>query len=153
MNLKAETVLRWGDGDYLFALKLPQIEELQRLCGGVGIGTITNRVLNGEPHVLDIYHSIRLGLIGGGAAPVRAKELVDLYVSGQPLAGLGDPSSPLATAQTVLSAIYYGIEPEKEAPKDSPEGEPEAGTVDSSTSRPSKPRRSRRASAPAKSTA
>ena len=43
-NIAAEIELTWADGTYLFALKLKQIEELQRLCNA-GLGEIAQRLL------------------------------------------------------------------------------------------------------------
>ena len=53
---------------------------------------------------------IRLGLIGGGTAPVRAQQLVATYVDGKPLADPDDPSSPYKTALAVLKTIYFGFD-------------------------------------------
>lgn len=127
-------VLKWGDGEYAFALRLPQIEELQRLTG-VGFGALVNRVLAGEFYIRDVRETIRLGLIGGGTSPVRAVELVNTYVDGQPLASPDDPANPLAVAQSVLLASYSGIEESEKGDEDA--GEQEAGMADTSTSRPS----------------
>jgi hypothetical protein len=96
MNTSAEVVLNWADGAYIFALKAKQIEELQRVCGTAnnqsGIGEIAARVFAGRMTIQDIYHTIRLGLIGGGMAPVTAMQKVDAYIL--PLADPSDPSSP-----------------------------------------------------------
>lgn len=108
-NTSAEILLKWGDGEYLFKLRIKEIGELQRLSG-VGIGEIAMRVIRGQAYITDIYDTIRLGLIGGGQSAVRAKELVDLYVEGRPLADFRDPSSPLATAIAVLKAVWLGID-------------------------------------------
>lgn len=107
-NIAAEVLLKWGDGDYMFALKLKQIDELQRLCDQP-LGVIVQRVIDGRPSIAEIRETIRLGLIGGGTAPVRARELVETYVDGQPLANPRDPSCPLLTAQSVLGAVWFGV--------------------------------------------
>ncbi len=98
-NIAAEVELAWADGTYLFALKLKQIEELQRLCGA-GLGEIAQRLLvQRRWYAGDVVETIRLGLIGGGLPAVRARELVDTYVDGHPLADPRDPANPLATAR------------------------------------------------------
>jgi hypothetical protein len=148
-NIAAEIELKWGDGTYLFALKLKQIEELQRLCSA-GLGEIAQRMLvERRWRVGDIVETIRLGLIGGGLPSVRARELVETYIDGHPLADPRDPANHLMTAQAVITAAYFGIEKKD----DEPEGKGEAAAVetDSSTSRPSTAKRSRSASRRSKS--
>lgn len=110
-NIAAEVELKWADGRYLFALKLKQIEELQRLCGGSGLGEIAQRLLvEGRWFVADVVETLRLGLIGGGMPALRARELIDTYVDGRPLADPRDPNNSLTTAQAVLGAVYFGVE-------------------------------------------
>lgn len=106
--------LKWGDGEYhLFALKVPQIDELQRVtakavteamaAAGIptsgmaraileasGIGAIWNRLLSGNYLRTDITESLRLGLIGGGVPALRAQTLFDTYVKDVPLASRED---------------------------------------------------------------
>lgn len=134
--MRTDIELEFADGSYLFALKLPQILELQRLCGG-GVFAIYGRVLKGRymlagqefgaPHegeafVHDIMETIRLGLIGGARGVVneqevevstlRAKQLVETYAH--------PPAAPLkdswAIAAAVLSALIEGYEPQKKSP-------------------------------------
>lgn len=147
-NIAAEIELKWADGTYLFALKLKQIEELQRLCG-VGLGEIAQRLLvERRWYAGDIVETIRLGLIGGGTPSVRARELIETYVDGHPLADPRDPANHLMTAQAIITAAYFGV-PETEEP----EGKGDAAAVEtgSSTSRPSTGKRSRSASRRSKS--
>lgn len=108
MNTSAEVLLKWADGEYTFRLRIKEIDELQRICGA-GVGDIAMRVVHGRPYYRDMYDTIRLGLIGGGLAPVKAKELVDMYVDGRPIADLNDPSSPLATTMAIFNAIWFGL--------------------------------------------
>lgn len=144
-NIAAEIELSWADGTYLFALKLKQIEELQRLCGA-GLGEIAQRLLvNGHWYVRDITETIRLALVGGGMAPTRALEMIATYVDGHPISSMRSPDNPLTVAQAVMTATYYGIEEES----GDGSGKAEAAAVDgtaSSTSRRSTARRSRSAS-------
>lgn len=127
-----ELDLEFGDGVYTFVLRLPQIIELQRLCGA-GIFTIYGRVVRGRyvlqngvafgaPHeceafVGDVYETCRLGLAGGGhgrvneadadVSPTRARELVEAYLHGRPLKEAWD------LAAAILMATVEGIEQKK----------------------------------------
>ena len=144
MSLSAQVTLDWADGDYTFTLGLAEIEELQRLCKA-GFGEIVSRVFAGQFFITDIYATIRLGLIGGGTNPTRAKELMETYVYGKPLEPENDPSGPTALATAILAAVMNGVEPV---------GEPKAGAtdVDTSTSPPSEQPLSNAESAPVTST-
>jgi hypothetical protein len=137
-----EIELKFADGDYLFALNIPQLAELQQKCGA-GMFTIYGRVLRGryiidgeiiglahegEAYVSDIYETIRLGLIGGGkglvdgqeikVSALRASELVERYVHPAPL------REAWAIAAAILTAKIEGYDPgpnvepaEKPAPR------------------------------------
>lgn len=151
-NIAAEIELAWADGTYLFALKLKQIEELQRLCGA-GLGEIAQRLLvERRWRVSDVVETIRLGLIGGGLPAVRARELIETYVDGHPLADPRDPANHLMTAQAVITAAYFGVVEATEEVGGKAEAAADDGT-DGSTSRPSPDKRSRSASRRSKSAA
>lgn len=109
MNTKAEVTLEWADGEYLFALKGAQIEELEEKCGNVGIGLIYQRVKLGSYRYVDLYHTIRLGLIGGGMGAVEAKRLVDRYAPGTVPIESG-PNSPFSVASAILGVVFHGME-------------------------------------------
>ena len=80
---------QFGGETRSFGFNLNEIEELQRQCGGVGIGTIIERVMENQFYYADIVHTLRLGLIGSGeCSPSRAMELVETYVIGKPLAAV-----------------------------------------------------------------
>jgi hypothetical protein len=124
--------LPFADGEYTFALKLPQLLELERATGDTSILTLEQRLnaaigLDGEEAVFigggaamitDVREIIRLALMGGGSAvtdageieigPVRAKQLVDAYVC---------PARPLdegiVLAWRILSAVIYGVRLQK----------------------------------------
>jgi hypothetical protein len=118
-NLKAERVLEWGDGEYLFALKGAQLEHLEKACDAP-IGQIAARLFSQMPGYADVREVIHQGLIGGGMPPVEATRKMKAYFEGQPLDGAGDPSSPLKTAIAVMSAAWFGV-------GDLPKGEAPAG--------------------------
>ncbi len=121
--------LIFADGEYNFALPLPQIDELQIKCGA-GIGAIFARVMRGairdgdrlalvpgqaEFYALDVIETVRQGLIGGkkgevdGKAvevtPPTARRLVDAYVMNQPL------SYAWELAVAILAACIVGYDP------------------------------------------
>lgn len=126
----------FGGEERTFAFNLNEIEELQRLCGDTGLGKIIKRVMESDFYFGDVYHTIRLGLIGGGEmAPTRAKELCDTYIVGKPLSPPDDPSSPMSVARVILGNVMWGVAEDKEPKKDQPEG----GTTDTSMSRQSEP--------------
>lgn len=149
-NIAAEVELKWADGVYLFALKLKQIEELQRLCG-VGLGEIAQRLLvERRWYAGDVVETIRLGLVGGGTPAVRARELIETYVEGHPLADPRDPANHLMTAQAIITAAYFGVAEQT----DEPEGKADAAADEKtagSTSRRSTGKPSRSASRRSKS--
>ena len=131
MNTSAEITLRFGDSapeGYLFALKGKQIEELQKKCGSNGeeapIGTIGRRIMSGDWSFQDIFHTLRLALIGGGMPPTSADEVVRNYIL--PLAAEDDPSSPVAVAQGVMQAIFFGMDSLEPGTDD--EGKEKAGS-------------------------
>jgi hypothetical protein len=129
--------LKFGDGDYLFDLKLPQLAELQRLRD-CGIFKLYGRVLKGrfllgdnpvalpeegEAFAEDLFEVIRMGLIGGGKGVVngveaavsinRARQLVETYCHPAPL------TESWSIAAAVLAARIHGYTPpadKKKAP-------------------------------------
>jgi len=107
--LKAEITLEWADGEYLFALKGAQIEELEHACGKVGFGVIYQRVMLGAWFWSDLYHTVRLGLIGGGMGAIEAKRLTDFYIGKETNRPLTGPNSPEAVARAVLGASMVGF--------------------------------------------
>lgn len=117
-NTSAEVTIVCFDGEHKLALKLKQIDELQRVCGA-GLGVIVRRVTTGEFYSRDISETVRLALIGGGMPDVRALEIINTYVDGKalmlprpPLPGEEtgrDPSSPYNVARAVLDAAFFGM--------------------------------------------
>lgn len=151
----SEIWLNFGDGEYRFALPLPQIAELQRKCD-IGIGGLFARVTKGcfvspldnqvhidaklgEFYALDLIETVRHGLIGGGkglvngeelaVSPARANQLMETYVLDQPL----KPTWELAVS--ILAACIVGYDPPK---KDQPPSEG-AEPMDGSTSAEQEP--------------
>ena len=155
-NLAAEVTLEWGDGEYTFALKAKQIEELEHLCDE-GIGRICARVASRiDFKYRHIRETIRLALIGGGMEPVSANRLVATYVDGYPLnpymiapdgSKVEDKRGPVPVAAVILKAVYFGWEGLPEMPKS---GE-QPGPVKKQTSRSTGPHSSARGSRQSKS--
>lgn len=133
MTPQTAVELTFGDGDYLFDLKLPQLAELQEKRG-VGIFRLYGRVLQGrylfdgevlgvpaegEAYAEDIFEVIRLGLIGGGrglvdgaevtVSALKARTLVERYCHAAPL------RDPWSVAAAVLAARIEGYTPPGEA--------------------------------------
>lgn len=129
-----EIELAIGDGDYLCALKLPQLAELQDKCAA-GLLTIYGRMMAGRyvmgdqavgvPHegqafTADVYQTIRLGLIGGGSALVdgahvrvdalAASKVMERYIYPAPFEAAWN------IAVAILSAKVVGYVPPKAGP-------------------------------------
>jgi len=141
-NLSAEVVLPFGDGAHLFALKFKQLEHLEKACDA-GIAEIANRVLALQPKLHDLYHVILLGLEGGGMPPTQAKEMMDRYFDGRPIAAPNDPHSPLATAAKIMAASWFGvedIEPGEGRAGESPAGKSTSDTTGRRSFDPASPR-------------
>lgn len=127
--------LFFGDGEYTFALKLPQIIAIEDKCGP--IGEVYSRLLKGRyigvasvgdasqaafKHA-DLVEVVRQGLIGGGKGMVdgqpvevtslKANRLIESYVLGRPLREAWD------IAATALLALIEGYEPVDDVQKKS----------------------------------
>lgn len=129
--------LKFADGDYLFALPIPQIIELERIRD-CGILAIYGRVMEGwfvsgdgmdfaVPHagkafIGDIFETVRLGLVGGGkglvngqevnVSALRARELVEAYCHCAPIV------ETWKVAKAILFAVVEGYEAaEKKSPE------------------------------------
>lgn len=117
MSLSNRITLEFGDGEFTFALNGREVEELQKLCGSPdekgtyrphGFGSIYQRAALGTWFHSDIYHTIRLGLEGGGMDPVKATRIAKAYAVPPYRAGvIGGPEQ---TALVVLNAAMHGFE-------------------------------------------
>lgn len=120
--------LEWADGTFTFALPLAQLEELQTLCDA-GPVVIAHRLENSLWTSKEVYHTLRLGLIGGGMSPADSLRKTRLYVLERPW--LENVMPALAVMQAVL--IGKPDEPVGKSPADGEESDPPAQT-ESSTS-------------------
>lgn len=122
-NLAAEVTLDWGDGTYLFRLSVAGLLELEEKTNSP-FTVIYDRLNAGKFSSADLRETIRLGLIGGGMAPPKAKTLVERYVDGRPRL----ESWPHARA--ILGAVLFGFEV---APLGNPEAAPSDESPNAST--------------------
>lgn len=100
MTNSSEITAFFGDQEYQFRLTPDLVVEFERQAGA-GIGLVSKRVFAGQFMIRDLIEVIRLGLIGGGVTPKRAKELTDTYCN-RPVMEY----APLAI--DVLSALMLG---------------------------------------------
>jgi hypothetical protein len=145
VSLLPQITLAFADGDYTFALLLPQLVELEEKCGyrdqdgnrhkrGVvgiysdviaGLAVVDDQVValptEGRASATDCREVIRLGLIGGGLKPHDALPLVERYVDARPIV------ERWTLAAAILRAAIEGYEPPKDAP---------AGAANASTRKP-----------------
>lgn len=117
----------WADGTYTFRLGLDEIEELERKRD-LSIFEIVERLRVRRCRLQDISEVLRIGLIGGGTAPLNALALVKRYVDERPL----DESRDIAYAigLAALMRLHTGE-------VETPPGEAEAADSSVSTSPPS----------------
>lgn len=109
MPRDASIELDWADGTYAFRLAWGELEKLQEACDA-GPYVVYNRLVDSTWRVGDVSNVIRLGLIGGGMAPVDALKKVREHVEKRP------PMENLMFAQAILSAGIVGA-PDEDAGK------------------------------------
>lgn len=98
MSRSADIELEWGDGRYNFRLDIAHVEKLEEELK-VGSIVVLNRLLTFSCFIPDIRETIRLGLIGGGMDPIKARKFVDEhFVAGKILEHVGVASIVLGTA-------------------------------------------------------
>lgn len=103
MTVNGEIELKWGDGEHKFNIaRLKCVLELEEKCGA-GIAEIFARIQEGRWKFNDIRETLRLGLIGGGAAPDKALRLINRYCDDRPWA------ENVLPAQAVLIAAMVGV--------------------------------------------
>lgn len=111
----------WAGRERSFALSFGGVMDLEQACGDgktpVAVGLLFQRLTRGLFAASDIYHTIRLGLIGGGMPQADANALMKKHFDLVPYI------RNASLAVDVLSAVMVGIEPT--APSDAdPEPEP-----------------------------
>lgn len=119
----------WADGTYTFRLPIGLLRELQEKTNA-GPMQLLQRILDGTWRVDDLYHTLRLGLIGGGLTPNAALALATRYIADRPL------QENVFPARFVLMAALFGTEDEplgKVEPAESPDAPPSASASPAST--------------------
>ncbi len=108
-----EVIREWAGKERLFRLKFGNVLDLEQAVGS-GVGEIFLRVAGGRFGVKDVYHTIRLGLIGAGTGLIDAKRLMEAHFDQRPYL------ENATLAGEILSDLMTGIEPV--ADKDGQEG-------------------------------
>lgn len=117
-----ELIREFAGRERRFALRFGEILDLEQACGDgkepAPIGVIFQRLSMSRFAARDVYHTIRLGLIGGGMDSLKAKALLDDRISaGAGLMVMAD------LALDLMIHVMAGIEgaeagpPEKQEPK------------------------------------
>lgn len=132
-----DTAIDWpfGDATYRFWLPMARIIEIEANRGGKSIVTMYEELSEGiqysegsddptfhglgSAHIADVAEIIRCAAIGGNAridgederpvSPTEAKRLIELYVSGRPMA------ESVPTAWMILKAAILGVTLKKKA--------------------------------------
>ncbi len=129
MSRHGAVELDFGDGTYTFRLGLSEIEELEdkRDASLFALHLRLHPEVR-DARLRDISETIRIGLIGGGLAPVEALAKIRRYVDERPI----DENRDIAYA--VVAAALARVHPDQLVPPQS--GEALAPEPDGSTSAP-----------------
>jgi hypothetical protein len=109
-----EIIKQWAGEDRPFNLSFGGLMDLEEACGKVGFGEIYLRIARGSYFVRDVYHTIRLGLIGGGMTSTEAKRLMDDRFDATPM------SVRLDLAVEIIVSVMEGIKPDETKPAGDP---------------------------------
>ncbi|MBB5044028.1 gene transfer agent family protein [Shinella fusca] len=96
--------LLFGDGEYTFNLTWGCVVEWEKTTGRSLFATFKAMLSGGDIPLECIRETIRLGLIGGGMAPVDALKKVKFYVEGRPFA------ESYGTALAIAGAALFGAD-------------------------------------------
>lgn len=129
MSRSARYTGPFGDGPHDFQLNIAELEELQELTDA-GPEEVFHRVSEGRWRVADIRETIRLGLKGGGMAPLKARAMIDRY------AASGDLANQKALVTAILAAALVGA-PDEDEPSGEMQGESDPSPDESSGSQTS----------------
>jgi hypothetical protein len=129
-----EVPVYWAGEERLFRLLVGDLMDLETACNDRGFGSIYTRLASHQYSVREVYHVLRLGLIGGGMDPLSAKKLVDsrfsdfgmqrnvevameVLISVQEgvqrndLAKAGDPEAPIEGGPLMAALVQAGVDP------------------------------------------
>lgn len=119
----AELMIEWAGAERRFALSYGGILDLEEACGKVGIGEIYLRLAQHRYFAKDVYHTIRLALMGGGMVSTEAKRLVDDRFGTTPLAQM------VNVALEILLSVMEGIQPDETQKPGDPSKPYDAGAI------------------------
>ncbi|WP_088633236.1 gene transfer agent family protein [Phaeobacter sp. 22II1-1F12B] len=103
----ADLVLEWAGKERHFRLAFGGVLDLEEAIGE-GIGHVFQRVTVGRFGIKDVYHTIRLGLIGGGLSVVNADRLMKNHFDTRPY------MDNARVAGAILADLMIGVEEEDE---------------------------------------
>lgn len=121
--MHGQVTLPWADGDYTFRLTLSGLEEIENKFDK-SIFVIVSDLGERKARSSEILEVLRVGLIGGGMAPVDALAKVRLYVDQRPLDENRDTAYAVAL-QGLMRVHSSEMEPpsgEADAAEESPSG-------------------------------
>lgn len=104
----AEVIVEWAGKERLFRLTFGSVLELEEACDSEGICAIYTRMMAGQWRLNDVWHTIRLGLIGGGENKIEAKRLLETFFDRYPY------MENAALAGDIIMAIMTGVEDSKD---------------------------------------
>lgn len=74
MARPAAPTIAWPQGEHAFWLNVGELRALEQNCDA-GFMVVWQRLMAGQARIDDIFHTIRLGLIGAGMVPEKAMAL------------------------------------------------------------------------------
>lgn len=108
----------WAGRERAFALSFGGVMDLEQACGdgksAAAVGLIFQRLCRGLFMASDVYHTIRLALIGGGMSQGEAAQLMKRHFDTRPY------SENAALAVDILLAVMTGIEPTEDSDPEDP---------------------------------
>lgn len=119
----ADYYAEFAGEERLFRLRMGEIVDLQRACDDVGVGAIVLRLIGQSYFVGDVFHILRLGLIGGGVSEIEARRMVLEKIDCGGLIGLAD------LAREVLQAVMLDRPKDETAPSGDPSEPFDLGAV------------------------
>jgi len=99
-----QVIAEWAGKERVFQLGFGGVLDLEEACGKEAIGAIFLRLSTGKFRVHDVYHTIRLALIGGGENLLEVKRLLNTHFDRIPL------MENAALAGDILIALMTGVE-------------------------------------------
>lgn len=110
----AEILVEWGGAERRLALTFGGLLDLEEACGKTGIGEIFLALGQQRYKAAYVFHTIRLGLIGGGLPAAEVKRLMADRFDAMPLV------RSVELAINLLIAVMDGIPPDATRPAGDP---------------------------------